>query len=187
MKLYKITFILILASFAFGSFTTDLGVRFTQNLTEMASSVWVPGDTYIMDTTMTFYSGLGIDFHIAPIKNFDIRTVIAEFRLLEHGGTEFLIFPGIGADISYSFPFQRLQPYVTAGLTYRLFRSRPFAQYRAGTGLGYNLNERFSPYLEIQIWDKTVESELISGGGFATSSTELLGLAKIHLGTKVRL
>lgn len=125
MKLYKITFILILASFAFGSFTTDLGVRFTQNLTEMASSVWVPGDTYIMDTTMTFYSGLGIDFHIAPIKNFDIRTVIAEFRLLEHGGTEFLIFPGIGADISYSFPFQRLQPYVTAGLTYRLFRSVP--------------------------------------------------------------
>lgn len=187
MKLYTTGLALVaLCSIAFGSFSTDLGFRITTNLRETSSSRFVPGDTFIMDTTETFYSGLGVDFYISPLKNFNIRTGITEFRYLFTGGTEFLLFPGIGADLSYTFPLRRFLPYLTLGLTYRSFRSHLSYQARGGLGLGFVLAKGIKPYFEIQMWDRTYERRPITWG-WEGSGTEFLGVGKIHLGTRVKL
>ncbi|MCX8015456.1 MAG: hypothetical protein N2748_05500 [candidate division WOR-3 bacterium] len=185
--LYKTTTAtLIICTIAFGAITTNLGFRITTNITEEGESQYVPPDTWVDDTIQTAYTGLGVDFHITPYKNLMIRTGISELRFLYAGGTDFLIFPQIGADISYAFPIKKFYPYLTFGLYYRKFRWQKYYNYRAGFGFAYQLNDRFRPYLEIQAWDRTTKAERgINCWGFST--TEMLGLAKLHIGTTIKL
>jgi hypothetical protein len=186
MWLYKTAAILILCTASLCALNADLGVRVSTNIIEELESAYVMPDTFVMDTIQTPYTGLGIDFYITPYKNFTIRTNIADLRFLHDGGIEFLIFSGAGADLSYAFQLKKFYPYVSFGLTYRRMRALTWHNYRAGFGLAYQLTEKFKPYFEIQVWDRNTKSERgIDWWGSSTS--EMTGLAKIHLGTTFNL
>lgn len=184
--LYKTTAALIMCTLCFGAVTTDLGVRITTQLWEESEGIYVQPDTWITEILQTPYTGIAIDFQISPYKNFYVRTSITELRFLYRGGTEFLIFPQIGADLSYALPVKKFFPYLTAGLYYRRIYGQEWYNYRAGLGLAYQLSDKIKPYIEIQGWNKVAKSEpfLYGWGG---SSSELIGLAKFHLGTIIKL
>ncbi|MEO0092141.1 MAG: hypothetical protein ABIK61_05490 [candidate division WOR-3 bacterium] len=184
--IYKTTAALIICAVSFGTAATDLGLRISTNITEELERLYVPPDTWLIDTVQTPYTGLALDFHITPYKNLTIRTGITELRFLYAGGTDFLIFPQIGADISYAVQLKRFYPYFTFGLYYRKIRWQRWYNYRAGLGLAYQLNDKLRPYVEIQAWDETTKSERgVYWLGYST--TGLLGLAKIHLGTRIKI
>ncbi|MCX7785094.1 MAG: hypothetical protein N2201_02525 [candidate division WOR-3 bacterium] len=184
--LYKTTTALIICAVCFGTSATDMGLRISTNITEELEGLYVPPDTWLTDTLQTPYTCFALDFHITPYKNLTIRTGISELRFLYAGGTDFLIFPQIGADISYAFPLKRFYPYLTFGLYYRKMRWQKWYNYRAGFGLAYQINDKLRPYLEIQLWDKTTKAERgIDCWGHST--IEMLGLAKLHLGTRIKI
>lgn len=184
--LYKTIAAIIFVTICFGAVTTDLGVRISTNITEELEDKYVPPNIWVTDTIQTPYTSLAFDFHIIPYKNLTIRTGISELRILFAGGADFLIFPQIGADISYAFPIKKFYPYLTFGLYYRKFRWNESYNYRAGFGIAYPINDRLRPYIEIQVWDKTKISEPWAYG-WGSTTTEMIGLAKLHLGTAVRL
>jgi len=194
MRLLTTIMVFVAGSCAFGFLSTDIGIRVSNNLSQTIDQCYIIGvdqnnDTSVIvipETTMAYYTGLGIDFHVSPFRNFDIRMTIAEARYLHAGGTEFVIFPGIGADLSYWFALGRFLPYLTFGLTFDKFRVHPTHDFRAGIGLGYAVTEKFTPYVECQIWDKTYRPVPVPDGQ-AYATREVTGVEKIHAGLKIKL